>query len=247
MSHKARSFMRRLWSGGAILLALIGLLAGPQEALGLDHGCGGRQTWSDGSDVKNAYGVMGTMYAYPRPSVGAKVNSMYVRNPDLPNHWGVEVGYSATGLYAPPPLPWSRDPWMFSARMKNGDYSVKDFGYLLPFPVNQRTTVSLQRRGNDDWDIYYGSTLVDTWWDMPQLIQGTPTAAEERDVHSVDPRASITWMKTKMSSGSWVYWWHGKTNGVAGPAADTLNPAFRFRFNRVGDSNHWVYCDDKDN
>ncbi|MFA5844332.1 MAG: hypothetical protein WC971_05810 [Coriobacteriia bacterium] len=222
--------------GAPFVASLTLLLLVPQVALGFP-GAGGRVTWSDGSDVRNAYGVMGTMFAYSRPATGVKVNSMYVRNPDYPNSWAVEVGYTSTGSGAGAwGLPENHDPWFFTVRYKDGVYAGEDFSYTFPFTVGERTTPSLQRRGNDDWDVYYGNYLAHTWWDMPQLLMGRPTVGEERCNTGVDPRADITWMKLKQSNGGWLYWWHGVAEGSDG--------AYSFRFNHVGDSNHWVYCDD---
>jgi hypothetical protein len=222
-------------------LVLLFLTWSATPAFALAHGAGGWATWSNGSSL-TAYGNRGEVYAYTRPSSGAKVNSIYVRAPGDPNGYLVEAGYTSTGSNPPSGLPANHDPWFFSVNMYAGVYTADDFSYQYGLPVGERTRVSLvNTSGAHNWDVYYAGTHVTTWWDTA-FMYGYLTVGEERSLTSVDARASITYMERLAREGSaytWYYWWNG--------VGDGYDDAYSFRFNHVGDSNHWVYCDDHNN
>lgn len=222
-------------------LALLFLAWCATPAFALAYQANGIATWSDGSWL-TAYGNRGEVYAYARPSSGAKVNSIYVRAPGDPNDYLVEAGYAATGSNPPSGLPANHNPWFFSVNVVAGVYYAEQFNYQYGLPVGERTRVSvINTSGLHTWDVYYAGNYVMSWYDT-DFMYGYLTVGEERSLTSVDARASITYMRRLAQEGSsytWYYWWNGVRNGQDG--------AYYFRFNHVGDSNHWVYCDDHDN
>lgn len=203
---------------------------------------GGIARWSDDTYVTNAKGNRGEMYAYPRPTTTEKVCSIYVRDPIYPSYYVVELGYSATGAYPYNGDPANHDPFLFTARMRAGEYLARNYT-STPFPVNQRTSVRIQNTSSwDDWAMFYNDLALTPWYDM-LFTHGRPDVSEERWDLQVDGRASITYMKLMQPDLSWAHWWHG----VGDDYDDGLTQWYSFRFNHVGDSNHWVYCDDHNN
>lgn len=216
------------------LVACVVVALMPTPAFALPYQCGGWANWSDGTKITTAYANRGDMYAYARPSTGVKVNSIYVMAPGDPFRYLVEVGYTSTGSNAPD-LPDNENPWFFAATKKAGVYGADDW-FNLHLPVGERTTVGLQNTtGSETWEAYYETTLKRRWYDR-DFDYGMLMVGEERSNTSIDARASITNMRRMDASYDWYYWWHGYKF-----QEDEL---YQFRFNHVGDSNHWVYCDD---
>jgi hypothetical protein len=232
-----------------VLAGVLFICAFPASAAAFP-GAAARQTWSNGTPVTGAFGVKGKIRAYPRPTYGLKVSSMYIRKYNDPYRNFVEVGYTATGANPPSnpdgsPIPANHDPWLFTARAINEEYKVQDF-YDKAFPVNGWTEVSLRNTsGNDNWYVYYGSTKVLTWWDITTMILGEPWVGQERSISSIDARASQMYMQYFDKDGStytWYDWRYGRS-----VFADQLNPSFYWRTNLLDTSAHKIYCDDHTN
>jgi len=220
-----------------VVCALLLLALVPLPAMGLTYFAGAIQTWSNGNQVTGAYGVSGTLRAYAKPSTGTRVNSIYVRDPVFPNTWLVEVGWTATGSSpVPSSLPANHDPWLFAARISNGDYYPADY-FTSPFTVDGWTNVSLSRFGDNDWRVNYKGAQVGSFWD--NITMGTPWVGEERSNTSMDGRASMQWMKLQLSDGTWDDWWYMEVKETDG--------SYTWWDNHLQDSNHHIYADDHQN
>jgi len=218
----------------AVAIAVVTSVLLPAAAFALP-GVSGWATLSDNRTYLNAYGTRGDVYAYARPAYGMKVNSIYVKAPGDPDNYGVEAGYTSTGVGDTLLLPINHNAWFFTSRMKAGVWLSDDFGYAYGLPVGSRTRVSISNTGGGhDWNIYYGTTLLRTWTDTG-FLYGRLQVGEERNYSSTDPRAAITNMEYVAKTGS-AYGWYDWNYGVG----DGYDSGYSFKFNHVADANHWV-------
>lgn len=229
----------------AVAIAVAGLfLANSVGTAGaLQYSSAGVQTWSDGRTVTGAYGNSGDLYAYPRPSYGSRVNSVYIKSPSLPDLYGVELGWASNGM--DPMLAGATantGPYLFTARKEAGVYSSHHYT-ATQFIVGSRRDVQLKARGDDDWDLWIDQSMVGTWWDTG-VPYGTPWVGEERsNTAYIDGRASMTDMGYAYKSGGAIYWNHWGFGTTLWSDLD----GYRFRWNHIGDPNRWAYSDDHDN